>query len=65
MVTLTTPHGTFRYRVEGTEVVDPGDVQLLHRIKDAELTLVTCYYVGAAPKPFHCPRATARLMPAK
>src|SRR5881275_2509931 len=34
-------------------------------LKDAELTLVTCYYVGAAPKPFHCPRATARLMPAK
>jgi sortase A len=55
VITLTTPHGTFRYRVEATEIVDPDDVQVLHRTKDAELTLVTCYpfyYVGAAPKRF-------------
>ncbi len=55
VITLTTLHGFFRYRVEGTEIVDPDDVQVLHRTKDAELTLVTCYpfyYVGSAPKRF-------------
>ncbi len=36
MVTLTTPHGTFRYRLEGTEVVDPDAVQLLHRINGTD-----------------------------
>jgi len=55
VITLTSLHGTFRYRVDGTEVVDPDDVQVLNRTKDAELTLVTCYpfyYVGSAPKRF-------------
>ena len=55
MITLTTSHGVFRYRVDGTEIVDPNDVQVLHRTEDAELTLVTCYpfyYVGSAPKRF-------------
>src|SRR5207244_8834559 len=42
MITLTTPHGVFQYRVDGTEIVDPNDVQVLYRTKDAELTLVTC-----------------------
>lgn len=55
VITLTTPQGVFQYRVEGTEIVDPTDVQVLHQTKDAELTLVTCYpfyYVGSAPKRF-------------
>jgi sortase A len=55
LITLTTPEGVFQYRVEGTEIVDPDDVQVLHHTRDAELTLVTCYpfyYVGAAPKRF-------------
>lgn len=55
LITLTTVRGVFRYRVEGTEIVDPEDVQVLHRTEDAQLTLVTCYpfyYVGSAPKRF-------------
>lgn len=55
LITLTTPQGVFQYRVEGTEIVNPTDVQVLHQTKDAELTLVTCYpfyYVGSAPKRF-------------
>jgi sortase A len=54
-IVLTTSYGTFRYVVEGVEVVDPGDVQVLHRTADPELTLVTCYpftYLGSAPKRF-------------
>jgi len=55
MITLTTLHGIFRYRVDSMEIVDPNDVQVLNWTKDAELTLVTCYpfyYVGSAPKRF-------------
>jgi sortase A len=55
LITLTTLDGVFRYRVHGTEIVDPADVQVLHRTEDAELTLVTCYpfyYLGSAPKRF-------------
>jgi len=55
MITLTTSHGVFQYRVDGTEIVDPDDLQVLHRTQDTELTLVTCYpfyYVGSAPKRF-------------
>jgi sortase A len=54
-VLLTTLQGVFRYRVEGTEIVDPTDVQVLKRTRDSQLTLVTCYpfyYLGAAPKRF-------------
>jgi sortase A len=54
-VVLTTSYGTFRYVVERVEIVDPADVQVLHRTADPELTLVTCYpftYIGSAPKRF-------------
>ncbi len=54
-IVLTTPYGTFRYVVDAIEIVDPHDVQVLHRTSDPELTLVTCYpftYVGPAPKRF-------------
>jgi sortase A len=54
-ILLTTVAGVYRYRVEGTEIVDPTDVQVLKRTRDSQLTLVTCYpfyYVGSAPKRF-------------
>ena len=54
-IVLTTPYGKFRYVVDQVEIVDPSDVQVLHRTTDPELTLVTCYpftYVGSAPKRF-------------
>jgi sortase A len=55
IITLTTLHGVFQYRVDGTEIVDPDDVQVLRRTRDSQLTLVTCYpfyYLGSAPKRF-------------
>ena len=54
-ITLTTLNGTYRYRVEFTEVVEPQDNAVLDHSDDAILTLVTCYpfyYVGPAPKRF-------------
>jgi len=54
-VLLTTPDGTFRYRVEWTRIVDPEDVQVLDPTEQPTLTLVTCYpfyYVGNAPERF-------------
>lgn len=54
-ILLTTIAGVYRYRVEGTEIVDPSDVQVLRRTRDSQLTLVTCYpfyYLGSAPKRF-------------
>jgi len=54
-IVLTTSYGTFRYIVDGVEIVGPTDVQVLHRTPDRELTLVTCYpffYVGPAPQRF-------------
>jgi sortase A len=54
-ILLTTVAGVYRYRVEGTEIVAPTDVQVLKRTRDSQLTLVTCYpfyYVGSAPRRF-------------
>ena len=54
-ITLTTLDGTYRYRVDSTEVVAPTDVRVLAASSDAVLTLVTCYpfyFVGPAPKRF-------------
>ena len=54
-IVLTTPDGTFTYRVAGTKVVDPEDVWVLQPTEQPALTLVTCYpftYVGSAPQRF-------------
>jgi len=54
-LTLTTPHGTFRYAVAKLRVVDPDDLSALAQTGRSSLTLVTCYpfrYVGPAPKRF-------------
>jgi sortase A len=54
-IVVTTSYGTFRHVVEAVEIVDPANVQALHRTADPQLTLVTCYpftYVGSAPKRF-------------
>jgi sortase A len=54
-ITLTTLNGTYRYRVDSIQVVEPEDTEVLDRSDDAILTLVTCYpfyYVGPAPKRF-------------
>lgn len=54
-ITLETLNGTWRYRVDSTQVVDPGDVYVLDNSTEAILTLVTCYpfnFVGPAPRRF-------------
>jgi sortase A len=54
-ITIKTVDGEFDYQVESTEVVFPGDVQVLQPSSKNTLTLITCfpfYYVGAAPKRF-------------
>ena len=54
-IRLVTPDGTFVYRVERTNVVDPGDVWVLDPTTRPVLTLVTCYpftYIGSAPQRF-------------
>lgn len=54
-ILLTTPDGTFRYRVEWTRIVAPQDVHVLDATEQPTLTLVTCYpfyYVGNAPDRF-------------
>jgi sortase A len=54
-ITLTTLNGSYRYRVDSTEVVKPEDTEVLADSDDAVLTLVTCYpfyFVGPAPKRF-------------
>lgn len=54
-ITLTTLHGSYRYRVESTRVVEPKAIEVLADTGDAILTLVTCYpfdFIGPAPKRF-------------
>jgi sortase A len=54
-ITLTTLDGSYRYRVDFTEVVEPQDTEVLDSSAGAILTLVTCYpfyFVGPAPKRF-------------
>ncbi|HEX4497900.1 MAG TPA: class D sortase [Thermoanaerobaculia bacterium] len=55
IIRVQTLDGTFRYRVEWTQIVMPEDTQVLSGNGVPELTLVTCYpfyYIGSAPKRF-------------
>jgi sortase A len=54
-ITLTTLHGSYLYRVDTTQVVEPEDIGVLRATADDVLTLVTCYpfyFVGPAPQRF-------------
>jgi sortase A len=54
-IALQTVHGTLRYRVSRTLVVDPGDLWVLDPSPASPLTLVTCFpfpYVDRAPQRF-------------
>ena len=54
-ITLTTLHGSYRYRVDSTQIVGPTDIKVLAATADDFLTLVTCYpfyFVGPAPQRF-------------
>jgi sortase A len=55
VITITTSHGDYRYRVVSTRVVSPDDVSVLNSDGNDVLTLVTCYpfrFIGAAPNRF-------------
>ena len=55
LIRFVTTEGTYVYRVEGTQVVDPQDIWVLDPTAEPALTLVTCYpfrYVGSAPRRF-------------
>jgi LPXTG-site transpeptidase (sortase) family protein len=54
-LTLQTPRGERRYRVQETLIVDPVDVEVLDPTEQSSITLVTCYpfyFVGSAPRRF-------------
>ena len=54
-IELTTPEGRYGYRVEATQVVDPGRIDVLAAQGPPRLTLVTCYpfyLVWSAPDRF-------------
>ncbi len=54
-ITLTTLSGSYRYRVDSTQVVEPEETEVLDNDDDDVLTLVTCYpfnFVGSAPRRF-------------
>lgn len=54
-ITLTTLAGSYRYRVDHTQVVEPQDTYVLDDSNEAILTLVTCYpfnFIGSAPERF-------------
>jgi sortase A len=54
-IRLITPEGSYSYRVERTNIVEPRDVWVLDPTAYPVLTLVTCYpfsYVGTAPQRF-------------
>jgi len=51
-ISVTTPQGTFAYRVVSTQIVKPDQIQVLYPTQAESLTLVTCYpfnFVGPAP----------------
>ena len=54
-IRVVTPEGTYRYRVAGTQIVNPQDVWVLDPTTEPTLTLVTCYpftYLGSSPQRF-------------
>jgi sortase A len=47
-ITLEMPYGTFNYRVQKTDVVDPSDVQIVHRVPYERLVLTACHPLYSA-----------------
>ena len=55
IVAMTTPSGSYQYKVVSTKIVPPEDTSVLNDSDSEVLTLVTCYpfyFVGAAPQRF-------------
>ena len=55
VITFRTADTKFTYRVKGTQIVQPTDLEVIAPTTSATLTLITCYpftYIGPAPKRF-------------
>jgi sortase A len=48
--TVATPYGTFRYAVEGTRIVDPGDLSVLRTVGHRRLVLTACHPLFSAAR---------------
>lgn len=49
-ISVAMPYGTFRYAVEGTRIVDPGDVGVLRAVGHRRLVLSACHPVFSAAR---------------
>ncbi len=49
-LTVATPYGTFRYAVEGTRIVDPGDLRVLRTVGHSRLVLTACHPLFSAAR---------------
>jgi sortase A len=49
-LTVATPYGTFRYAVEGTRIVDPGDLSILRTVGHRRLVLTACHPLFSAAR---------------
>ena len=49
-IALRLPYGSFRYAVEGTRIVDPGDLSVLHRVHHDRLVLSACHPLFSAAR---------------
>ena len=49
-ITVRLPYGSFRYAVEGTRVVDPGDLSVLRRVRHDRLVLSACHPLFSAAR---------------
>jgi sortase A len=49
-IALRLPYGTFRYAVEATRIVDPGDLSVLRRVDHDRLVLSACHPLFSAAR---------------
>jgi sortase A len=49
-IAVALPYGTFRYAVEGTRIVDPGDVSVLRTVGHRRLILTACHPLFSAAR---------------
>jgi len=73
LIEFETERGSYRYTVEGTQIVKPENVGVLKAGSSNELTLVTCYpfdYIGSAPErlslqplPYKMPQVSSHRFP--
>ena len=49
-ITLRLPYATFRYRVEGRRIVNPGDLSVLRRVGHDRLVLSACHPLFSAAR---------------